>query len=120
MKTLELFNVGDGWCHGPLFKVNIKRPARKTLFKTGWMRRRVEYARTPAWADKAAIRAIYRECKKMNQRDGARTWAVDHIVPLNHPLVCGLHVANNLRIVPYIVNQAKSNTWPEDQQPSLF
>jgi hypothetical protein len=24
---------------------------------------------------------------------------IDHIIPLNHPLICGLHVANNVRVL---------------------
>jgi hypothetical protein len=56
----------------------------------------------------------------MNRRDGARSWAVDHIVPLNHPLVCGMHIAVNLQIIRYNDNATKSNNWwpdmPEVQQ----
>ena len=39
---------------------------------------------------------------------------VDHIVPLAHPLVCGLNVPWNLRRVPCHENKAKSNNyWPD-------
>lgn len=67
---------------------------------------------TPAWADRGAIRKIY------EQSAGLRLLGfdveVDHLVPLNSPLVCGLHVEANLRIVPTKVNQQKGNkTWPD-------
>ena len=40
--------------------------------------------------------------------------SVDHIVPLLHPLVCGLHVSDNLRIIPLKENQVKCNHhWPD-------
>ena len=39
---------------------------------------------------------------------------VDHIVPINHPLVCGLHTEDNLQIVTANYNHFKSNYfWPD-------
>ena len=37
---------------------------------------------------------------------------VDHIVLLQHQLVCGLHVAENLQILPGAFNETKRNHWP--------
>lgn len=34
---------------------------------------------------------------------------VDHITPLNHPEVCGLHTVDNLQIIPKAKNAKKSN-----------
>jgi hypothetical protein len=78
------------------------------------------YGQTPAWADAAAIRAVYRECARRRQR-GERV-AVDHIIPLEHPHVSGLHTPDNLRIISEKTNQSKSNHhWPDmwDVQSSL-
>jgi hypothetical protein len=36
-------------------------------------------------------------------------WVVDHIVPLNSKLVCGLHTYHNLRVIPHSINASKSN-----------
>ena len=63
---------------------------------------------TPAWADKDAIKQIYAEAKRLTEETGVK-YHVDHIVPLRHPLVCGLHVKENLRIVTANENFNKSN-----------
>src|SRR3990167_3661229 len=41
-------------------------------------------------------------------------WHVDHIVSIKSPLVCGLHVENNLRVIPAIENLKKRNRWWPD------
>ena len=47
-------------------------------------------------------------------RDGLHH--VDHVVPINHPLVCGLHVPWNLQVLTGPDNVRKSNSfdggWP--------
>lgn len=36
-------------------------------------------------------------------------WHTDHMIPLQNPIVCGLHVWNNFQCIPKIMNQTKSN-----------
>lgn len=62
---------------------------------------------TPAWADEDKIRAVYKEAARLGHD-------VDHIVPLRSPLVCGLHVQDNLRPLPPAENRSKRNRWWPD------
>ena len=66
---------------------------------------------TPPWADLEAIKNIYRLAAQAQALTGVRMH-VDHIIPLQHPLVCGLHVPSNLQILPGNFNEAKGNHWP--------
>ena len=68
---------------------------------------------TPSWADRAAIADFYKEAKKIEKETGVKHH-VDHIVPLNSPLVCGLHVPANLQVIPASQNVLKRNlVWPD-------
>lgn len=42
---------------------------------------------------------------------------LDHIVPLNHPLVCGLNVPWNIQVIPKRTNALKSNYWFDEYDP---
>lgn len=63
---------------------------------------------TPAWADSYAIRMVYKVCSLLSTETGL-DHHVDHIIPLAHPLVCGLHVEDNLQVVSALENLKKSN-----------
>ena len=106
----------DGVCSGPLFA-----PARKTRLPKPkargwrWFYRRNERAR-PAWATNWKIDLLYAIAK-------ARKLSVDHIVPISHTLVCGLHVEHNLQLLTLEENQRKGNSyWPDmwEIQGELF
>ena len=64
-------------------------------------RRATKLNATPKWADLEAIKEIYKNCPP--------GYHVDHIIPLQGDLVCGLHVHKNLKPIPAAENLAKGN-----------
>lgn len=67
----------------------------------------------PAWASAEKIDAIYRECRRRTLESGVR-YHVDHIVPIAHEIVCGLHCEDNLQILTGAANAAKGDRmWPD-------
>lgn len=59
-------------------------------------------------AFKEEITNIYKECDKLKQ-DTGHEYEVDHIIPLIHSTLCGLHVPWNLQILTKLENGRKSN-----------
>jgi len=62
----------------------------------------------PAWADMKEIRAIYETAKRQTLSTGVEHH-VDHIVPLQSEIVCGLHVSHNLQVLTADENRRKQN-----------
>lgn len=79
-------------------------------------RRAARISATPAWANKFFMEEAYHLAALRTKMLGY-PWHVDHIVPLKSPLVCGLHVENNLQVIPAAQNMAKGNRyWPNMPQ----
>lgn len=57
---------------------------------------------TPAWADFELINDMYMEARYFGLE-------VDHIVPLDSPMVCGLHCESNLQLLTQTENRSKGN-----------
>ena len=67
----------------------------------------------PKWADLDEIKTLYELANTLSTETGIR-YSVDHIVPIISDKVCGLHVANNMRVLELKENMAKGNRfWPE-------
>ncbi|MDM0116895.1 hypothetical protein QTI66_32735 [Variovorax sp. J22R133] len=105
------FELGlDGHCSGPLFAPTPKRRAPKP--HNGQERRDMVESRRPPWYDRGAVSYLYKARMFLTLETGVQ-YSMDHIVPMNHPLVCGLHVQNNLCVLPLVENIRKSNNhWP--------
>jgi len=65
-------------------------------------RRALKLQATPLWANDMAIKEIYAKAKALGME-------VDHIVPLNSKVVCGLHWEGNLQLLTESENRRKSN-----------
>jgi 5-methylcytosine-specific restriction endonuclease McrA len=62
---------------------------------------------TPIWANVVDIGDVYLEAAHMQMQ-------VDHIVPLQNNLVCGLHTWDNLQLLTPLANNLKGNRhWPD-------
>jgi len=63
---------------------------------------------TPKWVDSEEIKKIYKKSRELSNL-GYVDYVVDHIVPVKHQKVCGLHCESNLRIIPAEENGSKGN-----------
>jgi hypothetical protein len=89
----------------------LANPDKRCAMET---RRRTQMMRAyPAWADDELIAEVYALARLRTELTGI-SWEVDHIVPLNSDLVCGLHWEGNLQVIPAAANLAKSNDWWPD------
>lgn len=71
-------------------------------------------AATPPWADMEAIKAFYVEAARLTIETGIKH-EVDHIIPLRHKLVCGLHCPANLRVITSAENRIKNNKFKSSE-----
>ena len=84
----------------------LKSPGKKR--QANILRKYVGSRATPTWANLEEIDAIYIEARRLTSIDGVLR-NVDHVIPLRHKIVCGLHVENNLQILTKSENEKKHN-----------
>lgn len=70
-------------------------------------RRAAKLRATPGWVDQERINCFYEIAQAY--REAGIDCHVDHVVPLQGRRVCGLHVHENLQVIPAQVNRSKSN-----------
>lgn len=126
MNAQRSLDLRGGHHVGPLF-VPVKR--RAPLITSGLMagkrRRARERRATPPWLSplqRLAISALYLLANTATRVTG-ELYVVDHIVPLDGKLVCGLHVHWNMRVTHWRENAVKAwHTWPDMpfEQIALF
>lgn len=77
---------------------------------------------TPVWVDADQIwmmREAYSLAQMRENITGGK-WHVDHFIQLNGGIVSGLHVIENLRVIPMSLNVSKGNKLIGDAPKSFF
>lgn len=87
------------------------------LSKNGSRRRAAQLRAIPSWADDEwesfLVEEMYHLAKVRKESTGMK-YHVDHIVPLQSDLVCGLHCSANMQLLLASENISKSNRyWPD-------
>lgn len=104
-------------CNGSA-EINKRRPGYRNAKESA--RRKTGTAAPIAKHYANETRQIYIDAALKTQLEG-RLYTVDHVVPLHHELVCGLHVPANLQIMTSEDNTRKSNTYdPSTWKMPLF
>lgn len=88
---------------------------RAKFYGYGADRRAKKLKATVPWINDFIVEEAYDLAKRRSKlkSGGHSVWEVDHIVPLKSKIVCGLHVHNNLQVIPKTLNRRKSNVyWP--------
>jgi len=105
----------------PNRSLRAKILTREELVIPLWLRRHVRrryvqqiVVATPPWCRRSDFAGLRAERDRLTRETGV-PHVLDHVVPLNHPRVCGLNVPWNLEVTTRRRNAAKSNRWEPDQ-----
>lgn len=84
---------------------NAARRARNEQAVAGWSAELTELVTTEA----GVLRRLRKEATGID-------WHVDHVIPLRGKTVSGLHVYNNIAVIPAVVNRAKKNKFVSQER----
>lgn len=103
-----------------------ENPDKVRMIKSAWkqrnpLQRKVDNAKRSAikrsatinW-DKELTDFVFEEAHHLRGMRDVMTgykWHVDHVIPLQGKVVCGLHVWNNFAVIPAIINYRKNNKY---------
>lgn len=59
---------------------------------------------------KSQIQTLYNQAKEITNKTGVKHH-VDHVIPVKHPEICGLHVPWNMQVLSQPDNDSKHNKW---------
>ena len=95
-------------------KTRLKNKARVLATKAKY--RASKRNKTPIWADKEHLWLIKQayELAILRTKQFGFLWHVDHIIPLNGVNVSGLHVIENIQVIPAAENLLKNNKYEID------
>jgi 5-methylcytosine-specific restriction endonuclease McrA len=90
---------------------NLNNPGKRAAYNS--KRRALIFMAMPKWANQDELSKFYSDAKKISAETGIQH-EVDHIIPLKHHLVCGLHVPANLQILTASENSRKHNSFADE------
>lgn len=73
---------------------------------------------SPSWIKQSDFAWLVKNRDDRTRRTGIKH-VLDHIIPLSHPLVCGLNVPWNVRVITEYENMLKSNVWYDEPDTLL-
>lgn len=95
------------------YEIEYRKSNRSKIAGMHARRRAAKSGATVAWACKERINSFYLEAQRLTRETGIKHH-VDHIVPLQSKLVCGLHCEANLQVITAFENISKLNRyWPD-------
>jgi len=91
------------------YKISDKGKATNSRYYKSSKGKAISLANCRARKLKLQTHPIFKEEIKLIYKNRPSGYHVDHIIPLSHPLVCGLHVPCNLQYLPAADNIKKKN-----------
>ena len=80
---------------------------------------RQAYLALPYWQSRDELRWLD-WCRRAWSAATGIEHVIDHVIPINHPAVCGLTVVANLAFLTRDANAAKGGKWAPDQTEMVF